>query len=172
MKHHQLLKIILAGLLISCTISSNHNRLESRGMYAYKTSFSKGATDSLAFHRPYQLQILDQDTILIYKYSDSADSTNNMIFRFNPETQILKFGAFELEKIEPHFFKNHELIDDYFDLYNIKIPVTDGNGPMLFNEKYGVLNVDNSFWTYQYLYLPEAEGNNELAELILKKLKE
>ena len=84
----------------------------------------------------------------------------------------MTFGPFDLEAVEPEFFKNEELTDTHFDLFNLKIPVNDGNGPMLFNEEYGVLNVDNSFWTYQYLFLPEGQNNAELAEEILKKLKQ
>lgn len=141
-------------------------------MYAYKTSYSKGPSDSLAFQRPYQLQILDQDTVLIYRYSYSGDSTKNMGFRFNPETHILTVGPFDLEKVESDFFKNGKLTEKHFDLYDLKIPVTDGNGPMLFNQEYGVLNVDNSFWSYHYLFLSEGQKNTELAEQILKKLKE
>ncbi|MHC1775474.1 MAG: hypothetical protein AB9834_08685 [Lentimicrobium sp.] len=70
------------------------------------------------------------------------------------------------------FFENNEISKDQFDLYEQKVPVTDGNGPMLFNQQYGVLNIDNSYWTYHYLLLPEGQGNDELAEQILRKLKE
>tara|TARA_R110002096_G_scaffold406508_2_gene604787 strand:+ start:212 stop:727 length:516 start_codon:yes stop_codon:yes gene_type:complete len=164
--------ILLAGLLVSCSNNPNSDRPEPREMFAFNISYVKDASDSLAFQRPYRLQILDQDTVLIYKYSYSVDSTKNMIFRFNPETQILTLGPFDLEKVEAEFFKNGKLTQNHFDLYDLKIPVTDGNGPMLFNQEYGVLNVDNSFWSYHYLFLPEGQKNAELAEKILKKLKE
>ncbi len=168
----QPIKFLLASLIISCSSNPNSDKIESREMLAFNISYVKGASDSLAFQRPYRLQILDQDTVLIYRYSYLVDSTKNMTFKFNPETQILTFGPFDLEAVEPEFFKNEELTDTHFDLFNLKIPVTDGNGPMLFNKEYGVLNVDNSFWTYQYLFLPEGQKNAKLAEEILKKLKE
>ena len=95
-----------------------------------------------------------------------------MTFRFNTKSQVLTFGPFDLEKIKPSFFEHQELWDGHFDLYDLKIPVTDGNGPMLFNQKYGVLNVDNSYWAYHYLFLPDGEKSAGLAEQILMKLKE
>lgn len=170
MKLHPII-ILLAGLLISCSNNLNSNQSELREMFAFDISCVKGASDSLAFQRPYRLHILDQDTILIYRYSYSVDSTKNMTFRFSPETHTLTFRPFELEIVEPEFFTNEKLTETHFDLFDLRIPVTDGNGPMLFNKKYGVLNVDNSFWTCHYLFLPVGQNNIDLAEEIMKTLK-
>ncbi len=94
-----------------------------------------------------------------------------MTFRFNTKTDILSFGSFDFKKAEHNFYSNSKLSSSNFDLYDLKEPVMDGNGPMLFNKKYGVLNVDNTTWTYQYLFLPDGQGNLDLSEQILKKIK-
>ncbi len=158
------MQILLIGFLIGCSVSPETSRLESKVLYAFDL-------DSLVKQETYNLKILNKDTILVYKYINTLDSTKNMTFRFNTKTDILSFGSFDFKKAEHNFYSNSKLSSSNFDLYDLKEPVMDGNGPMLFNKKYGVLNVDNTTWTYQYLFLPDGQGNLDLSEQILKKIK-
>ena len=161
----RLLQILLIGLLISCSLSPVKDRQSSRVIYSFER-------DSLVTEESYKLHILNDDTIWVYRYINTSDSRKNMTFRFNTKTGVLKFGPFDFKKAERNFFSNRKLSSTNFDLYELKVPVIDGNGPMLFNKEYGVLNVDNTSWTYQYLLLPERQESLELSEQILKKLKE
>lgn len=140
------------------------SQLESRVIYSFEL-------DSLVKKETYNLNILNKDTILVYKYINTLDSSKNMTFRFNTKTEVLTFGPFEFKKAEDNFYSNSKLSSSNFELYDLKEPVMDGNGPMLFNERYGVLNVDNTSWTYQYLFFPEEQGSIDLAKQIIRKLK-
>ncbi len=158
------MQILLIGFLFGCSTSPVKNRLESKVLYAFHL-------DSLVKQETYNFNILNKDTILVYKYIDKLDSTKNMTFRFNKYTEVLSFGPFDFKKAKENFYSNSKLSSSNFDLYDLKEPVVDGNGPMLFNEKYGVLNVDNTSWTYQYLFLPDGQGNLDLSKQIIEKLK-
>lgn len=160
----RLIQFLLIGLLFGCSTSPVTSQLESRVIYSFDL-------DSLVKKETYNLNILRKDTILVYKYINTLDSTKNMTFVFNIKSEVLTFGPFDFKKAEDNFYTNAQLSSLNFDLYDLKIPVMDGNGPMLFNENYGILNVDNTSWTYQYLFLPTGQESHELAGQIMNKLK-
>ncbi len=124
--------------------------------------------DSLAQQESFNLKIQKKDSFLIYRYQSKTDSATEIILRFNTKSEILRFALQDFEVFKSNFFENEKVSQEPFDLYKIKIPEVDANGPMLFNEKYGILNIDNSIWSYQYLFLPQ--NDESIATEILNKL--
>uniref|UniRef100_UPI002617A1CD hypothetical protein n=1 Tax=uncultured Aquimarina sp. TaxID=575652 RepID=UPI002617A1CD len=144
--------------------SEIYNRTENRTMHSYKL-------DTLAYEIPYRVEIIYTDSIVKYHYYNLPDSTRITDVKFLPKTSQLFFGSFEFQKIKNDVYYNGIFSNKGFDLYELKEPVVDGNGAMLFKENYGLLNIDNTAWGYQYLILPNEYSDQNLEREIIDHLK-
>ncbi|RZS93587.1 hypothetical protein EV197_2167 [Aquimarina brevivitae] len=144
--------------------SEIYNRTEDRTMYSYKL-------DKLAYEMQYKVKIIYTDSIIKYHYYNLPDSTRITDVKFLPKTSQLFFGPFEFKKIKNDVYYNGVFLNKGFDLYELKEPVVDGNGAMLFKENYGLLNIDNAAWGYQYLIFPNDYSDQNLEQEIIDLLK-
>ncbi|MDT0648435.1 hypothetical protein RM545_17240, partial [Zunongwangia sp. F260] len=81
---------------------------------------------------------------LIYKYVSQTDSTKTVSIKVGEDSQLY-FEPFEFIRSDRNGLKAENLSDDLFHYYELKDPVTDGTGPILFNEDYGLLAIYNVY---------------------------
>ena len=139
------------------------NATEKRFLYEF-------FVDSLKREMEYELNKKITDSSIIYYYKNLSDSEKNMSFKFIEKTNQLFFAGSEFELIKEDHYSDKSLSEFNFDLYVLVESMNDGNGPMFFNPKYGILNLDNG-WGMNFLYL-KAGQKSEIAEKINEILKE
>ena len=81
---------------------------------------------------------------LTYKYVSQTDSTKTVTIKVGKDSQLY-FGPDEFILSDRPGLKAESLSDDLFNYYELKDPVTDGTGPILFNRDYGLLGINNVF---------------------------
>jgi len=82
---------------------------------------------------------------LKYKYVSQVDSTKTIEITINEDSQEISFGFDEYRRADRIGFKEEKLSDKIFHYYDMKEPVIDGTGPILFNDDYGLLAINNVF---------------------------
>ncbi|PWI28900.1 hypothetical protein DI383_14340 [Flavobacteriaceae bacterium LYZ1037] len=160
-KAFQILIILL--ILVSCFESKKEIITENRTLYVFDL-------DSLKRTENYKLTIKTKDSIVKYKYLNPNDDEKNITVRYNLNSKILSFAFGEFELTEKNKYSESELSKEQFDLFELIDSPTDGNGPMLFNKIYGILNIDNG-WGMKFIYL-KTEKNPKLTKDIINKLNE
>ena len=138
--------IFFIGLGIGSRASDwpSEPKIESRQLFVY-------SLDSLRRTYPYELTIEDLDSLVIYRYKNLEDSTRNMDFRYQKVAKTLSFTSSVLE-----LEKEDVMIQDMnFDIFHSN--VIDGEGPVLFNEVYGLLGWHNGWGDYFFFMTQENE---------------
>src|SRR5690606_15954741 len=69
---------------------------------------------------------------LTYKYVSKTDSTKTVTIKVGEDSQLY-FGTDEYILSDRPGLKAESLSEDLFNYYDLKNPVTDGTGPILFN---------------------------------------
>ena len=105
-----------------------------------------------------------------YNYEYDKDSKENMQFKYDLKSEILKFGFSDFKPVNGTKFEVVQLSEIPFRKYELTEPVVDGTGPILFNSEYGILAIGNVM-APDFVYLPKKE-NKEMAEKIRRKLIE
>ena len=126
--------------------------------------------DTLKRTEKYKLTIETKDSIIKYKYQNLNEDENNINLSFNINSKILSKAFWEFKLTKKNKYSESKLSETEFDLYELKEPVTDGNGPMLFNINYGILNIDNG-WGMKFIYL-KSDDDSKLTNDIIKTLNE
>ncbi len=111
-----------------------------------------------------------QKEIWKYDYKYDADSEKNMEFTYDLKSDILKCGFSEFKPINGIEIQMDELSKLPFKKYELTEPIVDGTGPILFNQKYGVLAIGNVM-APDFVYLPRNK-DKIMAENIREKLTE
>ena len=153
--------LILILISVSCSESKKENITENRTLYVFDL-------DSLKRTENYKLTIETNDSIVKYQYRNLNEDEKNVTVIYNLNSKILSLDFLEFELSEKNKYSDSELSKKEFDLFLLKESVTDGNGPMLFNENYGLLNIDNG-WGMKFIYL-KAENKPELTKDIITNL--
>jgi len=110
-----------------------------------------------------------RDSTITFRLNDPKDSlTNYGSFKFIKHNKILFVFGDEHHIIENGKYLNKNLSELPFDLYELKEPYADANGPFLFNSDYGVLNLDVWSAGRQLFYLPE-ESKVDIEKELLRK---
>ena len=155
--------LIIVLISVSCSQSKKGAVSENRTLYIFDL-------DSLKRTENYKLTIETKDSIIKYEYLNLDDNEKNVNLRFNLNSKTLSLDFWEFELTKKNKYSESELSETEFDLYKLKEPITDGNGPMLFNINYGILNIDNG-WGMKFIYL-KSDNNSKLTTNIIKTLNE
>ena len=89
--------------------------------------------------------ILKKENVSIYKYRSQQDSSKTIVLKFDKTSERLFFGMDEYQKMSGRKINELELSSDNFDFFELENPYTDGTGPILFNQEYGLLAINNVF---------------------------
>lgn len=122
------------------------NRIELRDLIVYEY-------DSIKSNTPFRLIIRQKDSITIYDYKSTADTTKNMSIRYVKHSEKIYFGHSEFSVSNTNDYKT----DIFFDRYELDVRIIDGMGPILFNKEYGVLGLHNG-WGKEFYFTTK---NNE-----------
>ena len=160
----QRFQILLLGLILSCSSPLKRDKEELRICYTFYQ-------DSLVKHQSYKLLIAHYGAIISYKYFNQIDSSKNMTFKYNIKSDVLIYSNLEMEKTKANFVKIDELASSVFDLYELKIPITDGWGSIMFSQDYGILNIGDQFKPYQNLFLPTNQPEAQISQLVWGKYR-
>ena len=125
--------------------------------------------DSLKRNYSYTLTVVHKDSIINYEYINMDDSEKNISIEYNLHKGIISFYDVEFEIYEKNQYFDSEVSSKRFDLYRLKRFVDDGNGPMLFNRDYGLLNIDNGWGTILLFFQDTSKASK--ANKILQILK-
>ncbi|OUS02322.1 hypothetical protein A9Q86_04080 [Flavobacteriales bacterium 33_180_T64] len=140
----------------------------------YKTTFANRNqfifSNDIPKEREYFMTLEMRKEIWKYDYEYDADSEKNMKFIYDLKSDILNFGFSEFKPINGTEFKVEELSELPFKKYELTDPIVDGTGPILFNQKYGVLAIGNVM-APDFVYLPRKK-DKIMAESIRKILTE
>ena len=153
--------LIILLISVSCSKQKKITITEKRTLYIFDL-------DSLKRTENYKLTIETIDSIVKYQYRNLTDKEKNVTVRYNLNSKVLSLDFWEFELIEKNKYSDSKLSNKEFDLFQLKETVTDGNGPMLFNENYGLLNIDNG-WGMKFIYL-KTENKPELTKDIIANL--
>ncbi len=150
--------IAIAGLFQQCNLitSKKHDRI-------LKYYSKDKPTTELKF----ELTITKIDSGYSYKYSDPLREEPS--FEYIKSGEFIYDGGIKFETIkfgDYNFKKDNE---NEFDLYIAVGNYLDGPGPLLFNDKYGVLNASNA-WGNNVLFTPE-KGKSIIERMVLKNIK-
>ena len=163
-------KMILLVLLVigvtSCIDNSSRTTIEPRTLFVFghdTTNYEKWVLESKS---NYLLRITENDTVKVFKYIDSTDSTRGSSFKFRKKNGDLIWFAEKFKVIDSADFKLNDGYSETFYLYEyVNLPI-DGNGPFYFNPSFGTLNMDN--YSNQFIYLKI--DSLTVADKILKAL--
>lgn len=155
--------LIILLISVSCSESKKGTVTENRTLYVFDM-------DTLKRTEKYKLTIETKDSIIKYKYQNLNEDENNINLSFNINSKILSKAFWEFKLTKKNKYSESKLSETEFDLYELKEPVTDGNGPMLFNINYGILNIDNG-WGMKFIYL-KSDDDSKLTNDIIKTLNE
>ena len=105
---------------------------------------------------------------LTYKYVSQSNSTKTVNIKVGKDFQLY-FGTDEYILSDRPGLKAESLSEDLFNYYDLKDPVTDGTGPILFNQDYGLLGINNVFGpTIIFLNDENLEMKNRILDSISK----
>ncbi len=114
--------------------------------------------------------ILKKENLLIYKYISQQDSSKSIVVEFDKTTEKLFLGMDEYQKVKERKIKEHNLSNDNFDFFELENPHADGTGPILFNQEYGLLAINNVFGPT--IIILKNKKDEEIGNRILKNLNE
>ena len=106
---------------------------------------------------------------LNFKYVNKIDTTKTIAINKIIDTDTLLFGFDKFVKTSKKPFTNDELQELEFDYYDTLDYADDATGPILFNEKYGLLGINNVYGP-TIIFLDKK--NDYLTEYIIDKLNE
>ena len=115
----------------------------------------------------YELTIVNSENAISYHYKNLSDEDKNMDFKFDKNSNWLYFSDMPFQLVKKNEYLESKLSKTNFDLYEMIDQMDDGNGPMLFNKDYGILNFDNG-WGRFFVYLKTNNDSILAKELILK----
>tara|TARA_R110000868_G_scaffold3285_5_gene21483 strand:+ start:5376 stop:5855 length:480 start_codon:yes stop_codon:yes gene_type:complete len=113
------------------------------------------------------LSFLKKGDTLQYEYISEIDSAKTVLIKTIKNSNSLSFGGTKFINSDRELFSNQKLNNFEFDYYNLEYPVTDGTGPILFNEQYGLLAINNVFGP-TIIFLEKMD--DDLTELIISEL--
>jgi len=148
----------LIGIFTSC---QNKTGKFSRTVKVYEN-------DSLKTEMQYELTISKIDSGFIYNYENLSDNKKNMTFKYIKSKNRLHIHSANLGLYSVGNYSFKKTDSKEFDLFVETELMLDGHGPVLFNEKYGVLSSDNG-WGVDFLFLP-TESSNEMDKEVLKNI--
>ncbi len=125
--------------------------------------------DSLKQEMNYELTITEIDSGWTYQYRNLVDTKKNMDFKFLKNSNRLLFATSKLGLYKTGKYSFKKTNPDEFDLYIETEEMLDGHGPILFNEKFGVLTSNNG-WGMDFLFLP-VEANSAVERDILRNIQ-
>ena len=114
--------------------------------------------------------IIKKGNSLIYKYVSQQDSSKTIAIKFDKNSGKLYFGTEEYEKVSGLKITEQDLSSNNFDFFNLKNPYADATGPILFNQDYGLLAINNEFGPT--IILLKNKEDKETRERILSELHE
>ena len=106
---------------------------------------------------------------LIYKYVSQQDSSKTIEVKFNKASGQLFFGMDEYQKVIDRKVIEQDLSSDNFDFFDLENSYPDATGPILFNEKYGLLAIYNVYGPT--IILLKNKQDKEIRKRILNELK-
>ncbi|CAL2078583.1 hypothetical protein [Tenacibaculum sp. 190524A05c] len=109
------------------------------------------------------------ENTLNFKYVNQIDTTKTIAINKIIDADTLLFGFDKFVKISKKTFINDELQGLEFDYYEKLDYVDDATGPILFNEKYGLLAINNVYGP-TIIFLDKK--NDCLTEYIINNLNE
>jgi hypothetical protein len=113
------------------------------------------------------LRKTERDSTLTFRLFDVKDTLDNYGFtQYVKHNESIYIVGEKHEIIERNKCLNKEISNIAFDLYDAVEPLTDWNGPFLFNQIYGVLNIEG--WsTGRKVFILPADYNGDIkTELI------
>ncbi len=155
----RILSLIILLTFINC---SEKNKKESaeRNAFIYTSENPK--------EEIFDFKIDKKKDFATYKYVNQKDTSKTIFLKFTKEKKIFWAGdEFKVSKKDPVKFKSLSKKEFYF--YNLKEPIVDGTGPLLFNKDYGLLGIYNSFGPI-IIFLKDSD--KELNKQVFKALLE
>ena len=107
---------------------------------------------------------------LIYKYVSQIDSSKTIEVKFDKISERLFFGMNNYQKVNERKINEQVLSSNNFDFFEIENPYADATGPIVFNQKYGLLAINNSYGP-TIIFLKNKNGS-KIGNRILNKLNE
>jgi len=156
----------LIGFLFIILILSSCD--EKKTAFQREASIFNGTT--LRITENFNAQIIKKENSLIYKYVSQQDSSKTIDIKFDKTSGKLFFGMDEYQKVSERKINEHNLSSDNFDFFNLENSYPDATGPILFNEKYGLLAIYNV--NGPTIILLKNIEDKEIANRILRKLNE
>tara|TARA_B100000953_G_scaffold296705_1_gene290135 strand:- start:137 stop:607 length:471 start_codon:yes stop_codon:yes gene_type:complete len=154
----RIIYLIILLFFINC---SDKNKSESLNRNAF-IYFSENPKEEI-----FDFKIIEKKDFAIYKYVSQVDSSKIVDLNFTNKNQMFFGEEFIQEKRNPISFQ--EIPDINFHFYEMKDPVIDGTGPILFNNQYGILGIYNGFGP-RIIFLKNSD--KELSLKVLKALQE
>ncbi|APG64321.1 hypothetical protein LPB136_02570 [Tenacibaculum todarodis] len=144
------LKAFLLVLVICCSckkvITNDINIQADKIIKEERVTYQlhKYELDKLKIH---SLKIIKTDTTLIYNYVNSIDGKYNIDFEFSEkEKELLFYNGERFHIIDSSFvFVDKRISEDPFYFFWQENGKSHQSRPILFNEKYGLLGVFNSY---------------------------
>ncbi|MRT18105.1 hypothetical protein F3C99_14255 [Vitellibacter sp. q18] len=89
--------------------------------------------------------ITKKENSLIYKYVSQQDSSKTIVVKFDKTSGKLFFAMDEYQKVSERNINEHNLSSENFYYFDLENSYPDATGPILFNEKYGLLAIYNVY---------------------------
>ncbi|WP_274474594.1 hypothetical protein [Mangrovimonas aestuarii] len=156
--------IILISLIFTACLNPKKENASSKTRYV--CSFS---SDSLRLRTEYELIKDVNDSIILYKYINVADSTRNFEISYEIDTKTLLFNFDRYRAFTKNVLQNEEKPKIWFDNYEMVSPIVDGIDPIMFNVDYGILAITGPL-NPPHLFL-DKRNDTLFGRKILEKLK-
>lgn len=113
------------------------------------------------------LRKTERDSTLTFRLFDAKDTLDNYGFtQYVKHNESIYIVGEKHEIIERNKYLNKEISNIAFDLYDAVEPPIDGNGPFLFNQIYGILNIEGWSAGRKVFILPTDYNGDIKTELI------
>lgn len=137
------MKKVISIILFSLIFVSCSDRNQKKQTVTETRFLSGISNDSLKIRTEYQLVKTITDSVIEYEYLSKIDSTRNFKAYYNKSQSELVLGFTGYKKKEVNRLINQDISNYGFDSYVHIKPEIDGMGPILFNQKYGILAIGN-----------------------------
>ena len=117
----------------------------------------------------FNLTFSETNNSLNYKYVNQIDTTKTIEISKIRDADTLLFGFDKFEKTDRKPFTNNKLQNLRFEFYDTIDYADDATGPILFNQNYGLLAINNVYGP-TIIFLDKRIDS--LTEKIVKKLNE
>lgn len=141
-------------------IKKTNSRTEKRTLFVFYTEIAKPIME-------YELIISGGDSITKYYYRNLNNEEKNMEFSYDKISDQLTIVPNEFILSDKMEYQNKKIHESNFRNYLLKEPHTDGTGPLLFNQEYGILGIRNIYGP-DFVYLPNS--NLELTKDVINEL--